>query len=80
MMGSFKYGFFGKGRGNTGKCPFKHHKACEVLMENGKGIWGCKADKTLKYAHPRMCHARIPCAPDPAVFLRVVPNVERIPT
>jgi hypothetical protein len=56
MRGSCKFGFFGKGKGGQGKCPFYHPKPCRKLMENGSGERGCSKGRNCEAVHPRMCH------------------------
>jgi hypothetical protein len=56
MRGACKFGFFGKGKGGQGRCPYRHPKPCRRLMENGAGDGGCLKGKECESAHPRICH------------------------
>jgi hypothetical protein len=56
MKGCCKFGFYGKGKADQGKCPYKHPKTCKRFMDNGTGQGGCSKGKTCTTVHPKMCH------------------------
>jgi hypothetical protein len=55
LKGCCKFGFFGKGKADQGKCPFKHPKTCKKLLDNGTGQGGCLLGKNCTAVHPKMC-------------------------
>jgi hypothetical protein len=56
LKGCCKFGFYGKGKPNQGKCPFNHPKSCKKFMDNGTGQGGCSKGKSCSTVHPKMCH------------------------